>query len=82
LTTQFLANWASPGTVVLLQRQFVTYIEVMTISMWRSEEALRRFTEGRPNGANRESGCIPLEPHTYQVILSREIEPPDVDFDA
>jgi heme-degrading monooxygenase HmoA len=66
----------------LLQRHFVPYVDVMTISMWRSEEALRRFNETRPKAANHEYGGILLEPHTYELILSREIEPPDIEFDA
>jgi hypothetical protein len=54
----------------------------MTISIWRSEEALRRFNEARTKGTNQEHGAILLEPHSYELILSREIEPPDIEFDA
>jgi heme-degrading monooxygenase HmoA len=38
---------AAPGMVRvhLLQRRFVGYVETLTVSLWRSQEAVRQFME-------------------------------------
>lgn len=68
----------APGlvSVSLLQRSFVAYVEVMTVSNWRSDEALRRFAENRRFFANAktEYGTIQLDPRTYELVVSREGE--------
>jgi hypothetical protein len=51
----------------------------MTVSIWRSEEALRRFAENRRFFANvkTEYGTIQLDPWTYEVVVSRDGEHQD-----
>jgi heme-degrading monooxygenase HmoA len=66
----------APGleSVLLVQRPFVAYVEVMTISIWRSEKALARFSANQPSfdSTNNEYGGVHLEPHIYEVVTCRE----------
>jgi heme-degrading monooxygenase HmoA len=60
--------------VALLQRPVIAYIEVMTVSVWKSEQAMVRFVESKlakDNPANH-AGVIQLDPHAYYLILSTE----------
>jgi len=70
-------------SVWLLQRRFVAYVEVMTLSLWRSEEALTQFVEKRPplDSAQVEHHGIRLEPRLYNLVMSREgaLRDPDVE---
>jgi hypothetical protein len=61
-------------SVSLLQRQFVAYVELMTISLWQSGGALKRFVEEQllTDRALGDSGVIRLEARTFEVVLSRE----------
>jgi len=59
-------------SVWLLERRFVAYVEVMTISLWRSEEALNEFVEKRRvDLASSGDRGIQLEPWIYQLVMSR-----------
>jgi heme-degrading monooxygenase HmoA len=74
--TRFQAMRQLLVSVSLLQRSFVAYVEVMKVSIWRSEEALRRFAENRPFFADlkTEYGSIQLDPRTYELVVSRDSE--------
>lgn len=65
---------AAPGlvSVWLLQRSFVAYVEVMTVSSWWSREAMQKFAENLRFCANAgtEYGSIQLDPRTYEVVVS------------
>jgi len=62
----------SPGlvSVSLLQRLVVGYVEVLILSIWRSQEALDRFTAHDSSGEDIRTrfGAIPMEPHSYEVV--------------
>jgi heme-degrading monooxygenase HmoA len=69
----------APGldAVHFLHRSLVAYDELVTISVWQSEEALRHFTAGSdPDVGSRELAGIEFEPRTYKLVLSRNIQPP------
>jgi hypothetical protein len=71
-------TWRTPGatksqhikiargleSVLPLQRPFVAYVEVTTISVWRSEKAFARFSASQPSfgSANNEYGGVHFEP--------------------
>jgi len=61
-------------SVSLSRRQVVGYVEFLTLSTWQSEEALRRFLEGRPasTGVKSDGGVIYMEPRAYELVVSRE----------
>jgi hypothetical protein len=63
----------APGldSVCLLQRPFVAYMEVMIISIWRSERALKRFSESWRYGDHvaSEYGGIQFEPRVYSLMM-------------
>ncbi len=61
-------------SVSLLQRSLVTYVELMTISSWRSEEAMKPFVEKQLSAdrAKNEYGIIQFEAHTYELALYRD----------
>jgi heme-degrading monooxygenase HmoA len=61
-------------SVSLLQRSLVTYMELMTISCWRSEEAMKQFVEKQLPSvrANNEYGVIQFEAQTYQLAVYRD----------
>lgn len=66
---------AAPGlvSVWLLQRPFVAYVEVMIISVWQSDEALKRFVANwTVDRATRECKGIQLEPRVYELDMYRE----------
>jgi hypothetical protein len=61
----------------VLQRPFVAYVELLTISFWQSEQVLPRFLEGQsPADAEIGScGAIQLETRNYTVLISGEGKP-------
>ena len=65
----------APGlqSVLLLQRECVGYVEVMTVSRWSSENALQRFTKNEliPKAVGS-GGVIILEKRTYELAFSCE----------
>lgn len=75
---EYLERNESPGyeaasglvCVLVLQRRFVSYVEVMTLSLWRSEETLKEFVETRSllNGAQVEHHSVQLEPRIFTVV--------------
>jgi heme-degrading monooxygenase HmoA len=75
---------AAPGlhSVWLLERPFVEYIEVMTISLWRSETALNRFLKDLPPVTvdAKEHKEIQLDARLYGLVTASKgppIEPQD-----
>ncbi len=71
----------APGLirVHVLQRPMVSYEEVLTVSLWRSVEDLKRFSLGEPptDCIKAKYDAIALESRTYQIRLSGEGERPD-----
>ena len=71
---EILSYAAAPGlvSVSLLQRSFVAYVEVMTVSSWRSLEAMQKFAENLRFCANArvEYDSIQLDPRAYEVVVS------------
>ena len=65
---------ASLVSFCLLQRPFVAYAELLTISVWHSEQALARFLEGQSprNADNGDYGAIQLEARNYTILISGE----------
>ena len=61
-------------SVLLLQRPLVAYVELMTISIWRSEKALARFSASQPSfdSTNNEYGGVHFEPRIYEGVTYRE----------
>jgi hypothetical protein len=63
-------------SVWLLQRRFVACVEVMTLSLWRSEEALTQFVEKRPplDSAQVETSWHSVgTPRLYNLVMSRRV---------
>jgi heme-degrading monooxygenase HmoA len=60
--------------VSVLQKPFVAYVELMTVSVWRSEEALNRFVRDQlpADRAKAGRGTLQLSERIYEVVLSRE----------
>jgi len=60
--------------VALLQRPVVAYVEAVTLSVWRSEEAMARFLEGKVSKDKlaSHSGVIEMDPHAYELTASAE----------
>jgi len=61
-------------SVSVFQRLVVGYVELLTLTMWQSEQALTRFLEGRPptNNDRSDYGVIHMEPHVYELVSSRQ----------
>ena len=60
-------------SVWLLQRPFVAYIEVTTMSMWNSEEALTNFFENWPfDEAARDYGALELYSQKHTLLGFRQ----------
>ncbi len=59
--------------VSVLQKPFVAYVELMTVSVWRSEEALKRFVRDQLHADRAEAGggAIELSERIYEVVLAR-----------
>lgn len=74
---------AAPGlhSVWLLERYFVGYVEVMAISLWRSETAMNGFLKDRPQimAPENEYGEIRLEGRVYKLVTSCNGEPEELD---
>lgn len=65
----------APGldSVHFLQRALVAYYELITISVWDSEEALTVFLEKSTSDSGlQEYAGIEFEPRTYELLLSRK----------
>ena len=61
-------------SVSISRRQVVAYVEFLTLSIWQSDEALKRFLEGQPaaTGVTSDRGIIYVEPRAYELVVSRE----------
>lgn len=61
-------------SVSVFQRLVGGYVELLTLTMWQSEQALTRFFEGRPatNNDRNDYGVIHMEPHVYELVASRQ----------
>ena len=59
--------------VSVLRKPFVAYVELMTVSVWQSEEALKRFVRDQLPADRAEAcrGAIELSERIYEVVLSR-----------
>jgi heme-degrading monooxygenase HmoA len=63
---------AGLNSVHLLQRSLVAYEELITISVWDSEEGLIHFVERcAPQSVGPDLAGIEFEPHSYTLLLSR-----------
>lgn len=58
-------------SVFFSRRELLAYVEILAVSTWRSEEALRRFSPETmsPDEMNAR-GFIALEPHVYELFAS------------
>ncbi len=63
---------AGLASFCILQRPFVAYVELVTISLWQSEQALSRFlaTLAPTPAATDGYGAIRLEARNYTVLVS------------
>lgn len=61
------------ASVHLLQRQLLAYVEVITISVWDSDAALKNFFRDCPvDDVQNQSAGIEFEPRTYVLLTSRQ----------
>jgi heme-degrading monooxygenase HmoA len=67
--------------VAFLERPVAGYVDVVTISVWKSEQALARFVESKLSKDNPASyaDVIQLDPRAYDLILSAEGRLQDVE---
>ena len=61
-------------SVSVFQRLVVGYVELLTFTMWESQQALTRFLEDTPatNNDRNDYGIIHMEPHVYELVASRQ----------
>jgi len=75
----------APGldSVCLLQRAFVAYVEVVIMSIWRSEKALERFSDSWPSRDRvaSEYGGIQFEPRVYSLMMFCKGITRDIEFE-
>jgi heme-degrading monooxygenase HmoA len=57
-------------SVCVSKRETVAYAEVLTISIWQSEDALQRFIQDQGRVVTKDRGLISLEPHTFELLYS------------
>jgi hypothetical protein len=59
--------------VYFLQRRFVAYAEMLTFSLWQSQEALEQFVESqmRIKDVKWEHDAIEVEPRSLEIVFSR-----------
>lgn len=56
-------------SVCFARREFVAYLEILTISTWESEGALTNFgRETVSPDMTQEYGLVVLEPHVYEIL--------------
>jgi hypothetical protein len=55
----------------LAKRGFVAYAEVLTVSLWQSQEALDRFVGNQSpiENDNREYNVVEVEPRSFEVVF-------------
>ena len=74
---------AAPGlhSVWLLERYFVGYVEVMAISLWRSDTAMNGFVKDwhQIMAPENEYGEIRLEARVYKLVTSCNGQPEELD---
>jgi hypothetical protein len=66
---------STPGlvSVSVLQRPFVGYVELLTVSLWESAQALALFAEEPPRDEVKSpSSVVRLQAHTYELVLFRK----------
>jgi heme-degrading monooxygenase HmoA len=54
-------------SVSFSQREMVAYLEVLTVSIWKSEDALRHFAESASR-LPTDCALISLEPRVYKLL--------------
>lgn len=61
-------------SVSVFQRLVVGYVELLTFTMWQSEQALTRFLEDSlaTNNDRSDYSVIHMEPHVYELVASRQ----------
>ena len=58
--------------VWLLQRQFVAYVELVLLSIWKTEEEMNAFVASQPpDPILTGEGVIQIEARTYELSTSR-----------
>jgi heme-degrading monooxygenase HmoA len=74
----------APGlhSVWLLERPFVGFVEVVTVSVWRSEAALNQFLRDRPpvtveKKEHKEHDEIQLDARLYGLVMACKGPPAD-----
>lgn len=75
-TSRIPAYRAAPGlvSVSVCQRPVASYVELLTLTLWQSEQALSKFLEGDLAAAKdrNEHDVIQMEPHVYEVLETRQ----------
>jgi hypothetical protein len=67
-------------SVALFQRALVAYIEVATISAWRSEQELAQFLEHTSPTASAVNHVVMWRGETaYELVVARKGKPSDAD---
>ena len=70
-------------SIHILQRELVAYVEIITVSLWDSEEALNVFLETLPSSkAAPELAGISFEPRTYTLLVSWQSRHPGQSHDV
>jgi hypothetical protein len=61
-------------SVSVCQRPVVSYVELLTLTLWQSEQALSKFLEGDLAAANdrNENDVIHMEAHVYELLVTRQ----------
>jgi len=68
--------------VYVLQKPFVAYVELMTVSIWQSEEASGQFVRDPlpADRAKRDCGAVELPERIYEIVLSCQGKLPGADL--
>jgi hypothetical protein len=61
-------------SVSVFRRLVSGYVELLTMSVWQSEQALIRFLESCPptKKLSSDNGVIHMEPHVYELVASEQ----------
>jgi heme-degrading monooxygenase HmoA len=59
-------------SVSVFRRLVSGYVELLTLTVWQSEQALTRFLQSCPpiKKFSNDNGVIHLEPHVYELVAS------------
>ena len=61
-------------SVSVCQRPVVSYVELLTLTLWQSEQALSKFLEADLAAAKdrNENDVIHMKPHVYELMVTRQ----------